>query len=324
MMKILSIIVPVYNAEKYLSDCVQSLLEQNLSPDDYEILLINDGSTDHSLQIAESLEKQYSQVRVISQENKGVSFARNNGLAVAKGKYILFVDSDDYIEPYTIHHVISKAEENKLELCFFRVRVEYEDGSVDFRGDWSFKHNTIYTGNYIVSHGMNISAIWYTLYLSSKLTELNIRFSVGIVQEDVEFCMKLYPMCNRIMFIDEIVYHYRYYGSSLTRDLTISQIQRRYMSDLHVAEHIFDYIHSENLDEAVREVYARKMNSMLVANLLRLCISRRMHQNGFLRQYVMVSKQKGLYLVGHKTLSWRTFLLSYVVNTKLFEIILLM
>lgn len=322
-MKILSIIVPVYNAGKYLACCVQSLLDQDISPYDYEIILINDGSTDKSLQIAEDFEKKYPQVKVISQTNQGVSEARNRGLGIAEGKYILFVDSDDFIEPHSVHKIISLSEENNLELCFFRARVEYEDGRYIDQESSYFDHNKIFSGNFIITHGMNFSSIWYTLYRSSKLKEINLFFSFGIVQEDVEFCMKLYPQCSRIMFTDEVVYHYRHYGDSLTRNINVDRIHEQCISNLHIANHIFEYITQENITRTVKEVYTRKMNSMLVSQLLRLSNLRSNNQKEFLRQYIELAKKKELYPIGHKTMSWRSSLLTYVVNTKLFENILL-
>lgn len=95
---LLSIIVPIYNTGKYIGKCLESLTAQNLSLEKYEIICINDGSTDNSCVIVESYAKKFSNIRFVSQENKGVSAARNKGIHLAKGKYIWFVDSDDFIK----------------------------------------------------------------------------------------------------------------------------------------------------------------------------------------------------------------------------------
>lgn len=318
-MKILSIIVPVYNAGKYLACCVQSLLDQDISPYDYEIILINDGSTDKSLQIAEDFEKKYPQVKVISQTNQGVSEARNRGLGIAEGKYILFVDSDDFIEPHSVHKIISLSEENNLELCSFRARVEYEDGRYIDKESSYFDHNKIFSGNFIITHGMNFSSIWYTLYRSSKLKEINLFFSFGIVQEDVEFCMKLYPLCSRIMFTDEIVYHYRNFGDSLTRNVSTYRIQEQYLSNLQIAQNIFSYLRINKVNQKVKSIYEKKMNSMLVSQMMNIYIKKKVNEKSFLDVYIKQSKEMGLYPVGHNTMSWRTFIMSYFINSCLFE-----
>ena len=92
---LLSIIIPVYNAEQYLQKCLESVFNQNLSPQDYEILCINDGSTDASLSILNKFQEENTNVKVVSTENKGPAHARNRGLNSAKGNYITFLDSDD-------------------------------------------------------------------------------------------------------------------------------------------------------------------------------------------------------------------------------------
>ena len=99
-----SIVIPVYNVEKYLEECIESAIKQSLN--DIEIICINDGSTDSSLEILKKYEKKYSNIIVISQENKGLSASRNVGIRKAKGKYIYFLDSDDFIDT------------NSMELCY--------------------------------------------------------------------------------------------------------------------------------------------------------------------------------------------------------------
>ena len=94
----LSIVIPIYNVEKYLYTCLLSIMTQDIPLTDYEVILINDGSSDGSLVIAERFAAQYSNIRLISQENRGLSGARNRGIEEAQGEYIWFIDSDDYIE----------------------------------------------------------------------------------------------------------------------------------------------------------------------------------------------------------------------------------
>ena len=106
-----SIIVPVYNVEKYLRKCLDSLVNQTLK--DIEIICINDGSTDDSLNILQEYAREHHNVVVIDQENQGVSIARNNGINKAQGDYIGFVDPDDWVEPDMFKILYEKAEENK-------------------------------------------------------------------------------------------------------------------------------------------------------------------------------------------------------------------
>lgn len=105
----ISIIIPIYNTEKYLDECLQSLLKQNISTDDYEIICINDGSTDASLNLLNKYENETSNLKIINQKNSGVCAARNNGINLAKGDYIWFIDSDDYIEENILTELKKKA-----------------------------------------------------------------------------------------------------------------------------------------------------------------------------------------------------------------------
>lgn len=106
MNPILSIIIPVYNVENYVEHCITSCLKQNILISEYEIIIVNDGSTDNSLFIAEKTATGHPNIKIISQCNKGLSMARNKGLSLAQGDYIWFVDSDDYIEENCLKQII--------------------------------------------------------------------------------------------------------------------------------------------------------------------------------------------------------------------------
>ena len=113
---LLSIIIPVYNTEKYLSECIQSCLNQNISSENYELILVDDGSTDNSIQIIKSFQKNYSNIVVLQKINGGVSSARNMGINNAKGEYMLFVDSDDMIAENSLKKIVSKLKIRNIEI----------------------------------------------------------------------------------------------------------------------------------------------------------------------------------------------------------------
>ena len=105
----LSIIVPAYKVEAYIEKCIRSLEDQDLPKDEYEIIVINDGSPDRCREIVEELQKEFSNIILINQENQGVSMARNNGIANAQGKYIMPIDPDDYVLPNSFGSIIKRA-----------------------------------------------------------------------------------------------------------------------------------------------------------------------------------------------------------------------
>lgn len=115
-MLLLSIVVPVYNVSSYLSRCLDSLLNQSIDSAAYEIIVVNDGSTDSSLNIAQRYAGNHPQIVIVSQKNGGLSAARNSGVKVARGKYIQFVDSDDYLEPDVLNVLLEKMEREDLDV----------------------------------------------------------------------------------------------------------------------------------------------------------------------------------------------------------------
>ena len=121
----LSIIVPVYNVERYIPMCLESIVLQSL--EDYEVILVNDGSTDSSREICDKFAAEHKEFRVIHQGNEGVSAARNKGIAEAQGEYILFLDSDDFLVPQSIGPLLSIAKNNNLDVLGFGYKTVPED-----------------------------------------------------------------------------------------------------------------------------------------------------------------------------------------------------
>lgn len=115
----LSLVIPMYNVELYIERCLNSCINQNLSPNEYEIIVINDGSKDNSLSIVEKIVQKYTNIHVISQINGGLSSARNTGLKNARGKYIWFIDSDDWIEPNVLKTLYDAASQNDVDILRF-------------------------------------------------------------------------------------------------------------------------------------------------------------------------------------------------------------
>jgi glycosyltransferase involved in cell wall biosynthesis len=134
--KRLSIIIPVYNVENYIEKCIRSLEEQDLPKTDYEIIVTNDGSPDKCREIVEKLQNEFTNIVLINQENQGVSMARNNAIAIAKGKYLLPIDPDDYVLPNTFNAILEKAESENLDVLYLGFEI------------FDIKNNSIWKTNY--------------------------------------------------------------------------------------------------------------------------------------------------------------------------------
>ena len=220
----LSIIVPIYNVDKYLSECLQSIYAiQDLS---YEVLLINDGSTDLSSDIIKHFESMFSDITiVINQANRGLSAARNSGIAHASGQYLMFVDSDDWIDSKKIPDLIEYAIKNDLDLLHGRgERVIDSERCVlpipDEILDLPICNGREYLNAYC--HYASIKKrnfrpeVWLSFYKTELLLINEIRFYCGIYFEDELFLPNIILHCNRVKSIDVFFYNYRIRENSIT------------------------------------------------------------------------------------------------------------
>lgn len=176
-----SIIVPVYNTEKYLDKCVHSILKQTYP--DFELILVDDGSTDQCPQMCDTYQKKDSRVKVLHKKNGGVSSARNLGISVAEGTYIWFIDSDDYIEPFSLQQLYEAQQDKDADMYIFNCRNE--------RGLFSGTFDEFlckYYFTYIVGFGP-----WNKLYKRKIIIDNGIRFDQEeTVGEDLLFNMDYY------------------------------------------------------------------------------------------------------------------------------------
>lgn len=151
----LTIVVPAYNVEPWIERCLLSIVSQNIDSNIYEVLVINDGSPDQSATIARKLSGTYSQIKVLDQENKGLSGARNTGIRNARGKYIIFIDSDDHIEPNVFKAMLDFAEKGDLEIAMFNQNMVI-DGIKRPRDKYNPSETTVMSGIELFSIGLVI------------------------------------------------------------------------------------------------------------------------------------------------------------------------
>lgn len=309
----LSIIVPVYNVEEYLERCVNSLLHQDIDKSEYEIILVNDGSTDRSLEIAEKLKAANESIVLLSQRNQGQSVARNKGIDIARGKYIMFVDSDDYIECNVLGKLLEMSDNNSLDLCFFKNVFDCADGHQEERKSLGFEDNVIYDGEYIVLHGMEVSVIWLNIYSTEFLRSSKVRFYEGIVHQDVEFDYKLYPLAKRVMFSDMIVYHYCVYGESTIRTANPEKVRKIIESDFYVAGSVRKCSNVPTYSDTIRNYYARIGNSIVVSALIQL-FKNPILDKAIKLECLETAKLLCVYPIHGKTNSMKTTILSRLLN----------
>lgn len=220
---LVSVIIPVYNGEKYLEKCIESLINQTLQ--ECEFIFINDGSSDKSKEIIEKYKINDERIILINQENQGVSVARNKGLEIATGKYIGFVDADDYVEKDMYDTLYQAAVKDDIDVVISNLEIEIEGKKV--KSNYEFKSNiqlgTDYIKNYILSYFLkkeDLNTVCSKLYKKSIISRNNIQFPKDIeLGEDGIFNMIFFSNCNKAKYIDYIGYNYREVLGSATRNL---------------------------------------------------------------------------------------------------------
>lgn len=201
----LSIIIPVYNVEKYVEKCIRSCENQDIPKEDYEVIVVNDGSPDGSLAIVERVAKEYPNIKVISQENQGLSGARNTGLAAAQGEYVWFVDSDDWIAENCLKGLTEKLVDN-LDILHIRYKNAYEDGTTKTPAQKYL--DGIHSGKEITEQGGLATPAQFSVLRSKFVKDNSIKFYPGIYHEDAEFKPRVVYLANSIRYYDKEVYYY--------------------------------------------------------------------------------------------------------------------
>lgn len=217
---LVSIIIPVYNVEAYLEECLDSVVNQTYK--NIEVIAVNDGSTDSSPEILNRYKEKYGNIKVINQRNSGPSGARNRGIAEATGKYIYFLDSDDYILPETVENIIGKMEKYELDLVRFGAQPFYEDKSVKIvrnHYDYSkvFQEEKIYNKYEFLRASIKgfAASPWSYIVKAEVLEKHNLQFKPGLLHEDELFTLKLFLYINRAMYDPNLYYMRRYRSGSI-------------------------------------------------------------------------------------------------------------
>lgn len=225
---ILSFIVPAYNAEKTLSYCLDSLLRQDLQDSDYEIIVVNDGSTDNTAKIIDEYKSNYLNIRAIEQNNQGLSMARNNGCKLSDGKYIWFVDSDDRICPYCLSALIATCEENDCDLFGIAPSIPFRS---KFPEDYELKKEPmpVYCGREWLIQPQCFIGAWAYIIKKDFWTKNNLQFYPGIYYEDVECMPRAFYQASRICALSSFsVYDYvQHPGTIINSKFTFKKAEDR-------------------------------------------------------------------------------------------------
>jgi len=240
----LSVIVPVYNVEIYLRKCLDSILEQTLK--EIEIILVNDGSTDGSLSILEEYESQDSRIIIVTQENAGLSAARNTGIKIAKGEFVAFVDSDDYIDKQMFEIMYKKAKSELSDIVMCNFDKVTEEGKHNERS--YIKGNVGKEAIFLrLLAAKYYSVAWANIYKLSLFKDYDINYPIGLYHEDVPITYKLFYYANNISVVENVFYHWLQRKGSISKSMT-----QKHIDDIFI---IFNMTHKFLIKEGILEKY---------------------------------------------------------------------
>lgn len=254
----ISVIIPVYNVEKYLSTCLTSCINQTLY--DVEFICINDGSTDNSLEILNKFSAIDSRIKVIDKKNEGVSVARNTGLDLAKGKFVMFLDADDYLEENACERVWIETIEAPTDIVVFSSAIFPDNPpptdwhrlvcSAPTRRYWEFSPQVLF------EEPCTRPYIWHQAYRKEILDDNNIRFPEDFaLGEDTVFLLKVYPCCEYFAFIQDPLHNYRWFREGSAMFKAASNYDSKIEQDIRVIEEISKYWHEQGWLEDYSEAF---------------------------------------------------------------------
>lgn len=266
----LSIIVPLYNSEKFLPKCLDSLLNQDIREQDYEIILVDDGSPDNSRHIAEGYASRHTNITVLAQPNKGTSGARNTGIRQATGKYLYFVDPDDFILDNSLGIILRKMEEENLDV----LRFGYVEVDEQYRPTKSCKNpespdysSQLMDGCSFMAERLGIACyVWSFLFRTSLLKENDLFFYEGDYFDDTPWLPRVLSLAQRVDSIDYKRHFYLIRNNSLVQSISEKSITRKIDGQRFLIKELLRQKEALN-DEAASKWYDRMITHCVLSLL---------------------------------------------------------
>lgn len=262
----ISIIIPIYNREKYLEKCIRSVMKQDF--ENIEIICVNDGSEDKSLEILESLQKEDERIIIVNKKNGGSSSARNAALKIARGKYCLNIDSDDWIEQGYFKAIYERAEKDDLDITISDIKVDYLNNKTEYRKDLNISETEVISNITYLKSFYTYNFLGYTcnklikreLYLKNKIS-YNEKF---FLLEDVEAIGKLIYFTEKIGKINKAFYHYRI-GEN---NGSFNKLSFKHLLDTSSCFRNLEKFYIKNNEFYIKNLVSRKKNLRLIGMVL--------------------------------------------------------
>lgn len=244
----ISIVIPIYNVEKYLRKCLDSVYSLNL--DNKEVVLVNDGSTDTSINILNEFKNKYpNKTKLITQKNQGLSEARNIGIKNSNGKYILFIDSDDFIIPTETEEFINFGLDKKVDILIGNYREYYNENYIVQKSFYNLDKNLEKEGIFFIENGVKNKcfrfAIWQNIYRKNFLLENNLFFKKGLLHEDSLFTPEAFFYAKKVRCFNKKFYFYR---KNNLESITQTVNKKNYEHMLYTIIKLLEFKKSNNIE----------------------------------------------------------------------------
>lgn len=263
MIPTLSVIVPVYNVEAYIDQCLGSILENDLRPEEFEVVVVDDESPDRSLEKVAEWQRRFSNIKVISQKNTGISGARNTGLRNAEGEFILFVDSDDWLAMGSLRHLLRLADHLELDILEFGIEKVGPKG--EHLGKFSNgTQGKVNTGIRYYKECRYVNSVFNKVYRRSFLLENQLFFIEKIYVEDFELNTRAFLKANRVAGIPDLAYKYRQSPNSITRSGDPEKKKKMIEDHVTVLSHTHSLFQQNHTEEA-RAFLGERMSFLVVS-----------------------------------------------------------
>ena len=268
---LLSIIIPAFNAEKYVANSIKNIFKQRINNDSFEVIIVNDGSVDKTKEMVLKLQKEHSNVVLLNQENKGSSVARNNGIKLAKGEYIFFFDCDDYLADDTLPVILKVAKKFKPNIVAFdAIRTNNFNLNISQKNKIDFEKIEVIKGQYFLEKNPEHRLeVWWYILNREFLLKTGLSFKEGVFHQDVIFTLSLFIEANKVIKLPIDVYrYYQSEGSSI-----------RNKKSSHLKKIIDDYI---TLFNDIEDFLSRfKIKYPELKNSIVYNINKRKHRDAF-------------------------------------------
>lgn len=280
----LSVIVPIYNVENYLRKCIDSILSQTYR--DFELILVDDGSTDTSNIICDEYASKDDRIVIIHKENGGLSDARNKGIAIAKGKYIAFVDGDDFILNNSYDLMIDEAEKNDLDIIVGYALTYYDKGNTTNKIKKRSFENKVYSGGDFLSMSINSQCmsmcVFLNIYRANLIKNNSLFFKKGILHEDELWTPQVFLKAKSVKYIDVDFYMHVNREGSITNNKS-----PKFKNAVDIINTCYEL---ENVYSGIEKVKRKILNSYLLDIYLYAFYIGKLTQNPLIRKSFVINK----------------------------------